>query len=79
VNCVKPRVGDLIRWIIDYAGFEAGETSADVRPFNPIYEYGIVLDISSQDPNAVIVSIMSCGQLHVLHMIQDGFEIVSAG
>ena len=74
---VKPKVGDLIRWIIDYAGFEAGPTSNDVRPFNPIYEYGIVLDVSSQDSNAVIVSMMSCGQLHVLHMIQDGFEIVS--
>lgn len=73
----NPKVGDLIRWIVDYRGFMAGTSSADIRPFNPIYEYGIILDVSSQDPNAVIVSMASCGQLRVLHMLQDGFEILS--
>ncbi len=71
------KIGDLIRWIVTYRGFTAGTTSDDVRPFDPVYEYGIVLDVSTQDPDAVIVSVVSYGQLHVLHRLHDGFEIMS--
>jgi|TARA_R110000824_G_scaffold5313_2_gene24651 hypothetical protein len=73
----KAKVGDLIRWIVEYQSFLAGPTSNDVRPCNPVYDYGIVLDISTQDPHSVIVSVMRIGQLHVLHQLQDGFEILS--
>ena len=73
----QPKVGDLIRWVVEYRSFLAGTCSSNVKPFNPVYEYGIVLDISTQDPYSVIVSMLSCGQLHVLHQIQDGFEILS--
>ena len=77
MNTKNPKIGDLIRWIVEYRGFTAGTSSSDVRPYNPIYEYGIVLEISSQDPDAVIVSVMSYGQLHILHKLHDGFEILS--
>ncbi len=73
----QPKVGDLIRWVVEYKSFLAGTCSSNVKPFNPVYEYGIILDISTQDPCSVIVSMLSYGQLHVLHQIQDGFEILS--
>ena len=73
----QAKVGDLIRWIIEYKSFLAGTCNSNVKPYNPVYEYGIVLDVSTQDSYSVIVSILSCGQLHVLHQIHDGFEILS--
>ena len=46
--------GDLIRWIDDYDVYEA---SGDVvTPIQPIYAYGIVVEVSKTDPKNVIVS-----------------------
>ena len=70
--------GDLIRWIDDYDVYEA---SGDVvTPIQPIYAYGIVVEVSKTDPKNVVVSRFSeNGGLKILHMIHDGFEIVSKG
>ena len=70
--------GDLIRWIDDYDVYEA---SGDVvTPIQPIYAYGIVVEVSKTDPKNVVVSRFSDnGTLKMLHMIHDGFEIVSKG
>tara|TARA_B100000131_G_scaffold311223_1_gene343826 strand:- start:4019 stop:4246 length:228 start_codon:yes stop_codon:yes gene_type:complete len=70
--------GDLIRWIIDYDVYEA---SGDVvTPIQPIYAYGIVIEASKTDPKNVVVSQFSeNGALRLIHMIHDGFEIVSKG
>ena len=70
--------GDLIRWIDDYDVYEA---SGDVvTPIQPIYAYGIVIEVSSADPKNVVVSRFSDnGTLSMIHMIHDGFELISKG
>ena len=69
--------GDLIRWIIDYNIYEAGEH--EVLPINPVYAYGIIFEVSIQDPNNVVVcQIRKDGTLLMIHMIHDGFELVSS-
>jgi|TARA_E500000331_G_C17238155_1_gene705761 hypothetical protein len=70
--------GDLIRWITDY---DVYESSGDVvTPIQPIYAYGIVIEASKTDPKNVIVSQFSeNGTLKMIHMIHDGFELVSKG
>ncbi len=70
--------GDLIRWIDDYDVYEA---SGDVvTPIHPIYAYGIVVEVSKTDTKNVVVSrFCDNGTLEMLHMIHDGFEIVSKG
>tara|TARA_R110001583_G_scaffold11785_2_gene52878 strand:- start:310 stop:543 length:234 start_codon:yes stop_codon:yes gene_type:complete len=69
--------GDLIRWIIDYNVYEASED--EVLPIDPIYAYGIIFEVSVQDPNNVVVcQIREDGTLLMIHMIHDGFELVSS-
>ena len=68
--------GDLIRWIVDYEIYEAdGE---QVTPASPIYAYGIIMDVSSQDSkNAVVCRLNNDGSHIILHLIHDGFEVIS--
>ena len=48
------RVGDLVRWVISYAVF-AADDEGNVHPVSPIYEMGIVTEISFVDPCLVCV------------------------
>lgn len=69
--------GDLIRWIVDYDIYEVDEDG--VTPANPIYAYGIIMDVSSKDSkNAVVCKMKHDGSYIMLHMIHDGFEIISS-
>jgi hypothetical protein len=73
----KPKVGDMIRWIVDYKSFVADEDM--LYPHEPIYEYGIIIEIANDDPYSVAVACTNSGKIDIIHMIIDGFEIVSRG
>tara|TARA_Y100001938_G_C8020640_1_gene395122 strand:- start:277 stop:591 length:315 start_codon:yes stop_codon:yes gene_type:complete len=48
------KVGDLVRWVISYAVF-AADDNGNVHPVSPIYEMGIVVEVSTVDPCLVCV------------------------
>ncbi len=73
----KPKVGDMIRWIIDYNSFIADVDT--VYPYEPIYEYGIIIEIANDDPYSVAVACSYSGKIDIIHMIIDGFEVISKG
>jgi len=69
--------GDLIRWVEDYDMYAASET--EVQPIRPLYAYGIIIEVSKNDPkNVVVCKLKNDGTSIVLHMIHDGFELVSS-
>ena len=69
--------GDLIRWVDDYDMYAASEH--EVQPIRPIYAYGIIIEVSKNDPkNVVVCRLQNEGPNLVLHMIHDGFELVSS-
>ena len=80
--------GDLIRWVVDYDAFEAGAT---LRPIKPVYAYGIIIKVSINDPDRVVVfqtngregplykrrkTDSSIKHLHITH---DVLEVISDG
>ena len=67
----------MIRWIVDYNSFIADEDM--LYPHEPVYEYGIIIEISSDDPYSAAVAATSSGKIDIIHMIIDGFEVVSKG
>jgi len=74
---VDLKKGDLIRWITEHDLFEV--TEDEVFPIKPVYAYGIIFEVSKTDPNNVIVCQMrSDGTLLMIHMIHDGFEVISS-
>jgi hypothetical protein len=73
----KPKVGDMIRWIIDYKSFISDEDL--LYPHEPIYEYGIIIEIANDDPYSVSVASTNSGKIEIIHMIIDGFEVISKG
>lgn len=73
----KLKRGALIRWIIDYEYFAAPAHAGGVEPYEPIYMYGVVVEVSSQDPRSVAVACVRDGRWVFLNMIHDEFEILS--
>ncbi len=73
----KPQVGDMIRWIVDYKSFISDEEL--LYPHEPIYEYGIIIEIANDDPYSVAVASTHSGKMDIIHMIIDGFEVISKG
>ena len=71
--------GCLIRWIIDYESFAApSSVSSDgVVPQNPIYSYGIVMEVSHKEPSAMAVFCFDNGRWTLLNLIHDKVEILS--
>ena len=70
--------GDLVRWIIDYRVYEP-LSGSDVFPVETLYAYGIVIEVSSNDPhNVVVACFANCrNNWQILHMIYDGFEVLT--
>ena len=68
--------GDLVRWIIDYRVFEARD-NGEVFPVDAIWAYGIIIEISGTDPYCVAIVRLDTKTHQFLHMIHDGFEIIS--
>jgi hypothetical protein len=68
--------GDLVRWIIDYRVFEARE-DGDLFPVDAVWATGIIIEVSSTDPLNVVVMRIDTGTHKLMHMIHDGFIVIS--
>ena len=68
--------GDLVRWITDYRVFEAKE-DGEIFPVDAVWAYGIILEVSPSDPMSVVLVRLDTKTHQILHMIHDGFELVS--
>ena len=71
--------GDLVRWVIGHATYEAHPTK--LVGSDPIYKYGIVMQVSKKDPLAIIVHSynMDDPRLIILHATDDDIEVMSKG
>ena len=70
------RRGDLVRWVKDFA-FYAADDKGNAWPHDPIYEYGLVMEVSHTDPNSVIVHGFTSKMLFIVDIEKDEIEIVS--
>jgi len=68
--------GDLVRWITDYRVFEAKD-DGEIFPVDAVWAYGIIIEVSSCDPLSVVLVRLDTKTHQMLHMIHDGFELVS--
>jgi hypothetical protein len=68
--------GDLVRWITDYKIFEAKD-DGEIFPVDAVWAYGIIIEVSSNDPMSVVLVRLDTKSHQILHMIHDGFELVS--
>tara|TARA_R110000851_G_scaffold71489_1_gene159063 strand:+ start:349 stop:588 length:240 start_codon:yes stop_codon:yes gene_type:complete len=68
--------GDLVKWIIDYRVFEADEVGG-ILPVDAVWATGIIIEVSGMDPLSVVVIRMDTETHQILHMIHDGFVIIS--
>ena len=68
--------GDLVRWIIDYRVFEA-QDDGEVFPVDAVWAYGIIIEVSNNDPMSVALVRLDTKTYQILHMIHDRFEVVS--
>ena len=68
--------GDLVRWITDYRVFEAKD-DREIFPVDAVWAYGIILEVSPSDPMSVVLVRLDTKTHQILHMIHDGFELVS--
>jgi hypothetical protein len=73
------RQGDFIRWITGHGIYEAYDDGA--VGVDPIYEYGIILEVSSIDKGAIIVHSFSnsSARLLILNNTLDEIEVLSEG
>ena len=77
IYCVALEVGNLIRWVVSHASYEA---SGDVLVGRePIYKYGIVLKTSMKSPTHYIIADCADARWHVLDSKYDQYEILSEG
>tara|TARA_Y100000310_G_scaffold147809_1_gene147075 strand:+ start:1882 stop:2130 length:249 start_codon:yes stop_codon:yes gene_type:complete len=76
---VDLQCGDLIRWIFDYNIFAAYDHG--VVGYDPAYRHGIVMEVSSTDPNTVAVFCFDCaeGNWMIVSLVIDEIEILSRG
>jgi len=77
--------GDLVRWVTDWGVYAASADGHIEREF-PQYAYGVIMEVSHRDPEAVVVYCYDSKQQFaeqdtwvILHMIHDEFEVVSEG
>lgn len=69
--------GDLIRWVVDW-GIYAVSDNGEAYGEYPTYCYGIVMEVSAKDPDAVVVYAFNTDhEWSILHLIHDDFEIIS--
>ena len=71
--------GMLVRWVVDYGYFAATQTGDGVEPYEPVYHYGIIMEVSCTDLHSVAVVCTSNGDWRLLNMIHDRFEVLSDG
>jgi|TARA_R100001244_G_scaffold113319_1_gene83911 hypothetical protein len=69
--------GQLVRWVVDYAGFQADEDRV-IKGIEPIYKYGIVMEVGS-DSKGVVVYCYESGEINwtMLYLINDKIEVLN--
>ncbi len=76
----KYHKGDYVRWLTGHSVYEAHEDK--LVGADPIYTYGIVMEVSKVDPDAIIVHATvpnKIGRLVILSDVSDDIEILSTG
>ena len=67
--------GSLVRWVQSHKSYEA---NGDVLVgLEPIYCYGIIMEVSKKDPNYIAVASCSDGRWHVVNVHYDDLKIIS--
>ena len=72
--------GDYIRWLTGHSVYEAYEDS--LVGADPIYTYGIVMEVSKVDPGAIVVHSAvpnKVPRLVILSNELDEIEVMSSG
>ena len=70
--------GSLVRWIVEYEFYNASMHTGEVYPQNPIYNYGIIMEVSrAKSPYPVVVFCFQDGMWKMVNLIHDHFEVVS--
>ena len=49
----------------------------EVFPVDAVWAYGIIIEVSNNDPMSVALVRLDTKTYQILHMIHDGFEVVS--
>jgi len=77
--------GDLVRWVTDW-GIYAVSEEGTIKGEYPQYAYGIIMEVSHCDPEAIVVYCYDSKHEFaeqdtwvILHMIHDEFELMSEG
>lgn len=76
----KLKRGSLVRWVVDYEYYAAPGDYGGVHPREPIYNYGIVMEVGlteGDNPHNIAVFCFADGTWQLLHMIHDNFELLS--
>lgn len=69
-----------MRWVTGHSVYEAHDTH--LVGATPLYTYGIIMEVSDIDPNAIIVN--SCLKSHPIRLIildgsEEDIEVLSVG
>ena len=76
----KYHKGDYVRWLTGHSVYEAHDDT--LVGAEPIYTYGIIMEVSRVDPGAIIVHATvpnRIGRLVILSDSSDEIEILSTG
>ena len=70
--------GQLVRWVVDYNVFEAYDDSSKVRGVDPIYKYGIIMEVGAASQSVVVCCYeKDMSEWIILNLIHDNFEVLS--
>ena len=70
--------GQLVRWVVDYNVFEAYDDSSKVRGVDPIYKYGIIMEVGTDSQSVVVCCYeKDMSEWIILNLIHDNFEVLS--
>lgn len=71
------KIGNLIRWVASHRSYEANGDVLVGR--EPIYKYGIVMEISKKSSNQIIVASCEDARWHIIDTEHDNYELLSEG
>jgi len=72
---VQHRKGDLVRWAVNYRTFIGGLLSDDLKGSDPIYKYGIVMEVSTVDPQSIVVYCINCKIIQWIILDKETHEL----
>jgi len=65
----------LIRWVTTHKSYEA---NGDVLVgLDPVYSYGIVMEVSKKDPSYLAVASFADGRWHVVDVHNNDIKVIS--